>query len=129
MTKDRFKWHFTFSIEPLDEITVEEGHPDLTFIKDLSGSNLVGAALVDVDLFSASEEEVKQFQSVVHSVRLEPCKLLKVFRRVEIELGTGRKRTVPAFAYKKDIEQYCFAFPDTVVLTDNSRFFRETWED
>jgi len=127
MTKDRFKWHFTFRTHPLDKVTVEEDHPDLDFLKTLNGCDLITATLVDVDKFSIFDEEEKQIQSVIHSISLDPCKLSRVFRRVEMNLSTGGRRIIPAFTYRDETEHYCFAFPDVVVLTDNSRFSREAW--
>jgi hypothetical protein len=129
MTKDRFRWHFTFRVQPLDEVTIEEDHPDMAFLKGLADCHLVAATLIDVDHFSLFEEEERQFQSVIHSIRLEPCKLSRVFRRVEVNLTTGTKRIIPAFTYRADTEHHCFAFPDIVVLTDNSKFSREAWGD
>lgn len=127
MTKDRFKWHFTFKIHPLDEVTIEEDHPDLNFLKDLPECVLVAATLIDIDRFSLFDEEEKQVQAVIHTVRLDPCKLVKVFRRVEMNLTQGAKRVVPAFIYKTEADHYCFAFPDIVILTDDPRFSREKW--
>lgn len=127
MNKDRFRWHFTFRIYPLDEVTVEEDHPDIGFLKELHDCSLVAATLVDIDHFSLFDEEEKQIQAVIHSISLEPSKLIKVFRRVEINLTGGTKRVIPSFLYRTKTDHYCFAFPDTVILTDDSRFSREKW--
>jgi hypothetical protein len=129
MTKDRYRWHFTFKINPVDEITVEEGHPDLDFLKDLPDSYLVAATLVDVDRFSLFDEEEKQVQAVIHSLSLEPSKLIRVFRRVEMNITIAEKRTIPAFQYRSDKDHYCFAFMDIMILTDDSKFSRNEWGD
>ena len=128
MTKDRFKWHFTFRIDPLDEVTVEEDHPDIDFLKNLESCHLVAASLVDIDKFSIFDEEEKQVQAIIHSIPLTPSKLIRVFRRIEMNMTLGCKRIIPAFSYRDHKDHFCFAFHDTVVLTDDSRFSRKSWE-
>lgn len=128
MTKSRFKWHFTFRLSAVDVITIEEDHPEINMIK--TAGILDSATLVDMDRFCSLDEESRQIESIIHSISLpEGSRLGRVFRRIELALFGGHKRTIPAFSYiEESAEKYCFAFHDKVFLTTDPRFHRIEWE-
>lgn len=123
MATDHFRWLFTFKTDPLIELTLEENDPNLPFIKDNPSAELISANLVDTYKFSAFDDSDTQLDSVVYSIQLPSSKLERVFRRVEINVLTGEKIRIPAFQYSTGTKQnYCFACPDKVVLTDDPKF-------
>ena len=122
MAADHFKWLFTFRVAPLVELTLEENHPNLAFIKDYPTAELISATLVDTYKFSSLDDETEQLEAVVHSVQLEPSKLGRVFRRVEMNLTTSEKIRMPAFQYESNgVQHFCFACPTKVFLTDDPK--------
>ena len=128
MVRDRFKWHLTFKYQPVTEITLDEDHSELSFLKSQESCFLVSATLIDVDKFSIFTDEDTMLSAVIHNVQFTPSKLIRVFRRVELDVVAGIKRVIPAIQYQSDNkDHYCFAFPDKVVLTDDSRYFRSDW--
>lgn len=129
MEKNRYKWHFTFSSD-LFPLTLEEGHPDLSDIMERDSFDLVAATLIDKDKDSFFVDENNGIESIIHSISLPPGKLIRIFRRKEINTSKQLKRTIPAFEYHlldSTDSLYCFAFIDQVFITLDRRFSRE-WE-
>lgn len=132
MTTDRYQWHFTFLLEPLDFLTIEEGHPDIKFVSSYQGSQLVAATLVDTSRYSVFKDTLDETEYAVHHTPLQPSRLDRVFRRCEIGISSGTERKLPAFEFTDigtGLKQYCFAYPDRLIITANSRFFRGDNDD
>jgi len=132
MDKFFFQWHFTFSLpgSSLSEVTIEETHPDLSYLKSHPSLVLTNANLIDLRKFSLFDDEDRQLESIVASAEIGCGKLIRVFRRVEVNIGRQVKRTIPAFQYRLldgVTDMYCFAFPTGAVLTPDSRFSRREW--
>jgi hypothetical protein len=120
-------WHFTFSNVPMSSLTLDEDHPELPMVMLDPETDLVGATLINTQLFSLFDTQEEQYKAFVHSVPLGPSKLKRVFRRVEVSLIDHVKKVTPAFEFEDNNTRdllYCFAFPDKVFITQDSRFTR-----
>jgi len=127
----RYKWVFTFAGEKegLLDVTLEEGHKDLKFIKDSKLCSLIIATLVDTEVYDPFAPH-SEIEGVVHSVLLAPSTLQRVFSRVEQDITNGKTRVIPAFSYENretNEVSHCFAFMDRVVTTADKNYHREEW--
>lgn len=129
---DRYRWFFTFDIAVFNSLTIEEDHPDFWFVARQPGSILLSASLINANLYSDFSDSIDQDKTVLHSIQLPRCKLQRVFRRCEQDLIRHTQKRIPAFEYKEELSgltKYCFAFNDRVILTPDSRFYREVDDD
>lgn len=129
--KRRYKWIFTFTgyEEGIIELTLEEGHKDLKYIRESRVCHLTIATLVDTELYNPFVQK-DEIEGVLHSFLLPRSKLERVFSRVEQDVTNNKTRVIPAFSYSNlDTGEvsHCFAFTDRVVTTSDRNYHREEW--
>ncbi len=125
--KEPLQWFLTFGGHPIDDITVPEDHPDLELLK--KKLDLTAITLIDVDKFHLLTDD--GYSAVIHSIPLEPSKIVRIFRRVEYSMSTGEARRIPVICLL-DIgtsqELYYFGLRKQCIITPEARFHPE-WED
>ena len=121
---DPIKWFLTFGGHPIDRITIAEDHPDIGLIKDRL--DLVGISLIDLDKFCLIDDD-HGLSSILYNTELAPCKLARIFRRVEHNLSTGESRRIPVVSTIPTDEQkgptvYYFVVGHNCFVTTESTF-------